>query len=393
MTESFNRESHEQEAIEIIQGITSSGKQFVKDVSFNLWTKKVPDNDDDITILGNCFLYRSAGGVLVGPPGAGKSTLILQLCISWSLGMPCLGICPAKKLRILYFQGEGIDRQTVRRKNSILDGLGIPQSRILQEKPYFRVVWRPDLWSTTFLMVLQKFLETDSVDLIIIDPLFSYFYESASSQELITRFLRGQIDPLLFRFNTSCLFIHHISKSAARDNTVDPLFHAFGSVEIPNWSRAAMTLMDTGVPSIFKLNARKNGVALGWTDKNGDIVTSKLLKHNPTPGQPNSVLWTEVSENETVLPPTEIPKTFTFGERQYRGRIAQALHILARAEENRLPFQSVCEQLGILGIKDQQAFRIEMDNFIQRGWRSAGIPHPWAGWGELEDIWINFGVQ
>jgi len=65
--------------------------------------------DTSDTLLGNRYLCRGGGLLLVGPSGIGKSALSMQSMILWALGLPCFDIKPAKPLKSLLIQAENDD--------------------------------------------------------------------------------------------------------------------------------------------------------------------------------------------------------------------------------------------------------------------------------------------
>ena len=61
------------------------------------------------TLFGNRYLCRKGMGLLVGPSGQGKSSLILQGSIHWAAGRMFLGIRPTRPLKIAIFGCEDDD--------------------------------------------------------------------------------------------------------------------------------------------------------------------------------------------------------------------------------------------------------------------------------------------
>src|SRR5215472_6291589 len=65
--------------------------------------------DPEQTLLGQRFLCRRGGMVLLGPSGIGKSSASVQQDLLWGLGKPAFGIVPARPLKILTNQAENDD--------------------------------------------------------------------------------------------------------------------------------------------------------------------------------------------------------------------------------------------------------------------------------------------
>ena len=70
-----------------------------------------PINHDN-TLLGNRWLCRTNGAIIVAPSGMGKSSCSFQTAILWSCGRSAFGIKPPKPWRILILQAEDDDDDT-----------------------------------------------------------------------------------------------------------------------------------------------------------------------------------------------------------------------------------------------------------------------------------------
>ena len=65
-----------------------------------------PIKNDGQELLRNRFLCRGGGLLLVGPTGIGKSSLSMQMMISWALGRGLFGVEPARPVISLLIQAE-----------------------------------------------------------------------------------------------------------------------------------------------------------------------------------------------------------------------------------------------------------------------------------------------
>lgn len=61
------------------------------------------------TLLGNRWLCRGGGALIVAPSGQGKSVLTAQASILWACGRAAFGIKPSRPLRSLILQAEDDD--------------------------------------------------------------------------------------------------------------------------------------------------------------------------------------------------------------------------------------------------------------------------------------------
>jgi hypothetical protein len=83
-----------------------------------------PMDNDDATLIGDRFLCRGHGSLLVGGSGIGKSTLAYQASVAWGLGRHFLGIQPARKLVSLHIQAEDEEGDVGEVWRSIVDPWG-----------------------------------------------------------------------------------------------------------------------------------------------------------------------------------------------------------------------------------------------------------------------------
>jgi RecA-family ATPase len=63
------------------------------------------ENDPD-NLIGNRWLCRGDSFILQGYTGIGKSSLVLQMAMCWTLGRDFFGIKPKRALKILLIQAE-----------------------------------------------------------------------------------------------------------------------------------------------------------------------------------------------------------------------------------------------------------------------------------------------
>lgn len=340
--------------------------------SFDLWSSRPErDDDSDINLLGNCFLYRGGGAILIGPTGTGKSSFALQACLFWSCGLGCFDIEPERPLKILYFQGEGTRRGLLRRKETILSRFGLDE-----QFGFVRAVHRADLWKHDFLEFLREMLIRDAFDLVVVDPLFSYLGVNASDQENISRFLRNQLNPMLDRHGCGCIFVHHTPKpSADVSSPLDWVYAGFGSSELPNWARAVLVISRTDDRQVYKLTAAKNGAALGWFDDRNQPIYELTLQHNPEHGNPDSVAWTVASDIQIQKQDVtgSFTRSFRFGDTTYSG--VQALIIQTLMAEPTLSPEALAEKLGMT---NQGLFNSHLNDLLRKGWERAKYGDRWV---------------
>ena len=86
------------------------------------------------TLLGDRYLCRTGGMLVVASSGLGKSTLSVQMGIEWSCGLPSFGIIPSRALRILIVQSED-DRGDCIEMAQMINHLGLSDDQKIRSGP------------------------------------------------------------------------------------------------------------------------------------------------------------------------------------------------------------------------------------------------------------------
>lgn len=354
----------------------------------DLYNAKIPENDHDINLLGNCFLYRGGSLLLVGPTGVGKSSLALQMGINFSCGRSSFGIKPEKPLSILYYLGEGLDRSLIRKGRSIIKK-GDLNGEWLKRNGKFHLIHDFSIPYGGFLRSAEEMLSEYNYDILIIDPLFSFCTGNVSDQENMSRFLRHDIQKMLLRHNTGIIIVHHIPKPSIEGASVLDLAYAgFGSTELPNWARSTLVLSRGEERGHYTLHAAKNGIAAGWTDKSGkNPVWEKHLLHNPVIGEPDKVYWSEGEEGggeDSIGGKREI----NLGMMRYRGVHGKIINLLIGYGEEGLSFEDLVLNLSISSEEGRRALRHFLTDLLLSGWKKAGYSEPWFFHDRKKDVYF-----
>lgn len=247
--------------------------------------------DDEIFL--DRFLCRKGGLLFIGTTGQGKSSLINQGAQFWAAGNDFMGIKPAKPLKILIFNGENDDDDT----QDFCEGISIFGFTEQQQERVKESIHYADartLSGDGFVSELKRLLAQGSYDLVIVDPIFSFFGGAAADQAEVTNFLRNKINPLLDKFRCGIVFVAHTPKPRTDSSLVDAAYMGFGSVEWANWARAILTLEKIG-DGVFKLRAPKRGGRLNWIDLTGKYTLERGLKWSRGKGQ---FFWEEAGAGE-----------------------------------------------------------------------------------------------
>ena len=144
--------------------------------------------------------------------------------------------------------------------------MGVSDIGTLQENLHFRT--ESVRTGDQFLAYARRFITRSKLDVIIGDPLFSYFGGDLSDQGEVSVFLRNKLQPILHQTKVAWIWMHHIGKTQRKDGeplTTMELAHAgFGSSELANWAREIAVLAEVGQskPRRFQLAFCKRGSRL-----------------------------------------------------------------------------------------------------------------------------------
>jgi hypothetical protein len=235
----------------------------VKDL-INFDPTKEPDN-----LIGKRWLTRGSSMIISGGTGIGKSSMMMQIVIRWALGKDFFGIAPVRPLRIGIVQAENDKGDLAESFRGVVQGLnmGVSDIGILQENLHFRT--ESVRTGDQFLAYARRFITRSKLDVIIGDPLFSYFGGDLSDQGEVSVFLRNKLQPILHQTKVAWIWMHHIGKTQRKDGeplTTMELAHAgFGSSELANWAREIAVLAEVGQskPRKFQLAFCKRGGRIG----------------------------------------------------------------------------------------------------------------------------------
>jgi len=254
-------------------------------------------NDPD-NLIGKRWLTRGSSMIISGGTGIGKSSLMMQIVIQWALGKDFFGIAPVRPLKIGVIQAENDKGDLAEAFQGVGQGLDLKpdEMRSLQQQLEFRT--EAVRTGEQFLAYARRFIHRSKLDLIIADPLFSYFGGDLSDQGEVSVFLRNKLQPILHETKVAWIWMHHISKAQRKDGdplTTMELAHAgFGSSELANWAREIAVLAEVGQfkPRRFQLAFCKRGSRLPkptlnlqhgtqhmrWEEYNTMVMTGAQLK-------------------------------------------------------------------------------------------------------------------
>lgn len=240
--------------------------------------------------------------LLVGPTGVGKSSLTMQLAMSWALGRECFGVEPVGPLKTLLIQAENDDGDLAEQRDGVLSGLALTDAEREAVYDQIMVVSENTKCGDNFIVRLHELLEETKPDMVIVDPALAYIGGDVSAQKDVSPFLRTKLNPLLTRYRVGMVIVHHTNKPLRGKDKKDGwkagefAYLGAGSAEWANWARAILCLQGTDEHGKFVLIAAKRGQRLFWVDDNGGKAYVKGLSH----GESGTICWREVPMSEVT---------------------------------------------------------------------------------------------
>jgi len=227
-----------------------------------------PDNDPD-NLIGNRWITRGSSMIVSGGTGIGKSSLMMQIVIRWCLGLDFFGIKPVKPLKIGVIQAENDKGDLAEAFRGVVHKrFSLDQMNQLQKNLEFRT--ETVRTGDQFLAYARRFIHRSKLDLIVADPLFSYFGGDLSDQSEVSVFLRNKLQPILHETKVAWVWMHHVAKPQRKDGgepltTMELAHSGFGSSELANWAREIAVLHEVGQskPRRFQLAFCKRGGRIG----------------------------------------------------------------------------------------------------------------------------------
>ena len=253
-----------------------------------------PEGNDPNELLKHRYLCRGGGLLLAGPTGVGKSSISMQMAISWALGRSAFDIEPVGPLSSLVIQSENDDGDLAEVRDGVLSGLKLNDT---DRSAACEKIWVCRHDSTTGAnfceTVLRRLLERHKPDLVWIDPVLGYLGGEASAQSDVSNFLRSGLNPLIREFECGIVLIHHTNKPPTNKNNrrewsgSEFAYLGSGSIEWANWPRAVLALQPKG-EGVFELIAAKRGDRLHWEKQEGVRTNSVLIAHSK---EPDCICW------------------------------------------------------------------------------------------------------
>ncbi len=294
----------------------------------------VPPKDDKSVLLGNRYLNRGDGGIIVSSSGMGKSSLYVLAAVMWALGRDFFGIKPNGPLRSLLVQSEDSDGDVAEVWFSIAEALQLSKAEIQQVTERVLVVTDRIHRGAPFISELKRHVAAFKPDIVWINPLVAFIDGDVKEAADAGSFLREGLNGLNADAEFAYIIIHHTtkppnSKDTKERNWSEIMYDMAGSYDLIGWARFIISLRPTPKPGEFNMvlakRGRRAGVVkevdqgAGWIEEVSTVIpmrhsTDKLTL--PTGDKIFSLMW-HVREPDAPPPATsqkEIgrPRLFTW---------------------------------------------------------------------------------
>jgi hypothetical protein len=238
--------------------------------------------NDPNALLGRRWLCKGCAVLLAGQTGLGKSSLAVQMAVTWARGEHFFGISPVRPLRSLIVQAENDMGDLSEMLRGVLNGMGCAiELDALDSQVRF---WNdPTVEPGELFDKLSETCRRFSPDLLWIDPLLAFIDGDISKQEVASSFLRRRLATLARDFGLGVFLVHHTpkplrDKPKGAPQSGDYSYLGMGSSELPNYCRAVLVLRETA-ENTYEFRAAKRGSRAGLVDAEGQPVTEILLRH------------------------------------------------------------------------------------------------------------------
>ena len=249
---------------------------------------------DPTNVLGNRWLCRGGSLVMAGQAGTGKSVLMMQAAINWTLGQDFFGIKTnnGMKMRTLVIQAENDAGDVAESMQDQVNGLYLDEDQKAELKDRMFIYRESVATGKEFGDVLRKLVVQHQATICFVDPLMAFVGADISESAEAAKFLRHIIQPILNETGVIVVFMHHTgkpksSKDKEGQTMADLAYQLFGSSEVTNWAREIACLQRCqGDEPIYRLGLTKRRSRAGMTDGVSPYPVGDIyIRHSPKRGE------------------------------------------------------------------------------------------------------------
>jgi hypothetical protein len=270
--------------------------------------------NDPNSVIGNRWLCKGGSLLIVGQSGTGKSSLMMQAAVHWSLGRDFFGIKPKKALRSIILQAENDAGDVAEALQDVVAGAYITADEKEKLRDNLSIFRDTVSTGTAFTDALKGLILSHRADIVFVDPLLSFAGIDISDQEQASHFLRHDLAPILLETGAILVAMHHTGKpksaSDKEGQTVADLAYAgLGSSEFTNYFREVAVLFRCqGEDPIYKFGLTKRRGRANLQNAQGQFKHEINIRHAREDGV---IRWeyahteTEVVQQEAIPSPAK----------------------------------------------------------------------------------------
>lgn len=251
---------------------------------------KLPPKDDRSVLLGNRYLCRGDGGIIVSSSGVGKSSLYVLAAVLWALGRPFFGIRPNGPLKSLLMQSEDTDGDVAEVISSVIAGLQLTEAEVSLVGQRVVVVTDRHHRGDAFLAELRQQIAAFNPDIVWLNPLVAFLDGDMKDAAVTGRFLREGLAGINAEQRFAYVLIHHTTKppqDRKERNWSEDMYDMAGSFDLIGWARFIINLRPTETKGEFTMSLSKRGARAGVVRQveqgagyREDVVTAIPIKHD-----------------------------------------------------------------------------------------------------------------
>jgi hypothetical protein len=274
-------------------------------------------SNDPTTLLGKRWLCQGGSAFINGQTGIGKSTIAMQMAITWASGKSFFGIQPIRPLRSMFIQAENDKGDLAEQAQGVLKGMGIIDD-LDNFNDNLLLFDEDELAGDGFLQRLEYLTSVYRPDLVFIDPLHAYLGGDINEADVCSKFLRRGLNPIAHRYKCAIFVVHHTKKPSSdiikKFSMGDYSYFGAGSAELGNWPRAIVILRELEeadkLGEGFQLIASKRGKRAGLSTSEAPFDESQqgnqmvFVKHSPV-----GLCWLPRDESDTAEDESDVDGT------------------------------------------------------------------------------------
>ena len=272
-----------------------------------------PESENPRAIFKNGYGRKGHLALFTSISGSGKSVGIVQQLYAWGKGEAgVFGIEPVRPLRIAYIGSEDDDEELYEFRTNMRKGyskhgwtekdIREAEDRIIDESRSFS-----GLRGKRFTIQLKRLLKSRGYDVVVVNPIFSYFGVNLTNNDELNAFLRWDLEPVLKDPDHGCLMlgVHHSTKP--NQNSQDGSgwsgdaaaeYIGAGGATLVNFARAILVMLpkkgkDIPADTYYRLIGAKRGKRLNWKLPSGKPSRERIVAHSE-----DLIFWRTSTESE-----------------------------------------------------------------------------------------------